>query len=200
MTQVGETAPTADDRVIAVAGSHIRQTLDSGRCPQVTSFFDEATFTATHVAYDRETKRTAIIDPVLDFDPAAGHTTHASADAVANFVTELGLRVDWLLETHAHADHLSAAAYLQERLGGTIAIGHDIVTTDGSFAAIDASDTALRTQATAMPILIAALGSTVASTTNFTPLASIFLPRYSGVRPTMSPAMNTVKITKSTMP
>ena len=136
MTQVGETAPTADDRVIAVAGSHIRQTLDSGRCPQVTSFFDEATFTATHVAYDRETKRTAIIDPVLDFDPAAGHTTHASADAVANFVTELGLRVDWLLETHAHADHLSAAAYLQERLGGTIAIGRDIVTVQRTFAGI----------------------------------------------------------------
>ncbi len=131
-----EAAPFADDRMITVASAHIRLALDSGQCPQVKTFFDEATFTATHVVYDPGTRRAAILDPVLDFDPAAGRTSHSSLDAVTAFVREQRLSIDWLLETHAHADHLSAAATLRDRLGGTIAIGRDIVTVQRTFASI----------------------------------------------------------------
>ena len=86
--------------------------------PDVKTFFDEATFTATHVVWDPETKRAAIIDSVHDYDPKSGRTDTASADAVIAFVQENGLEVDWILETHVHADHLTAAPYLQEKLGG----------------------------------------------------------------------------------
>ncbi|MGK2899339.1 MAG: MBL fold metallo-hydrolase [Burkholderiaceae bacterium] len=92
----------------------------------IRSFFDPATFTVTHVVADAAARRAAIIDPVLDYDPKAGRTSTANADAVIAFVREAGLTVDWLLETHAHADHLSAAPYLKEQLGGTLAIGAGI--------------------------------------------------------------------------
>ena len=103
---------------------------------QVRSFFDEATFTATHVVSDRATGKAAIIDSVLDFDPASGRTSTTSADAVIAYIREQGLTVEWLLETHAHADHLSAAPYLQERLGGTLAIGRHIVTVQQVFGKV----------------------------------------------------------------
>ena len=93
----------------------------------VRPYFDEATNTATYVVHDAATGRAAVIDSVLDFDAASGRTSTASADAVVAHVVGEGLTVDWLLETHAHADHLSAAPYLQERLGGRLAIGRGIV-------------------------------------------------------------------------
>ena len=93
----------------------------------IRSFFDPATFTVTHVVADVQAGRAAIIDPVLDYDPKSGCTSTASADAVIAWVREQGLAVDWLLETHAHADHLSAAPYLQQQLGGRLAIGAHIV-------------------------------------------------------------------------
>jgi len=102
--------------------------------PVIRTFFDEPTFTATHVVHDPATRRAAIIDSVLDFDQAAGRTSHASADAVIAYVRDEGLTVDWLLETHAHADHLSAAPYLKAQLGGTVVIGRDIVTVQTVFA------------------------------------------------------------------
>jgi len=92
----------------------------------IRSFFDPATFTVTHVVADAQAKRAAVIDPVLDYDPKSGHTSTANADVVIAFVRDAGLKVDWLLETHAHADHLSAAPYLKEQLGGTLAIGAHI--------------------------------------------------------------------------
>ena len=92
----------------------------------IRSFFDPATFTVTHVVADAQAKRAAVIDPVLDYDPKSGHTSTANADVVIAFVRDTGLKVDWLLETHAHADHLSAAPYLKEQLGGTLAIGAHI--------------------------------------------------------------------------
>ena len=101
-------------------------TIAAGPSPQVISLFDEATFTATHLVFDPETRHAAIIDSVLDFDPASGRTSHGSADRLVALVAEHGLHVEWILETHAHADHLSAAPYLQEKLGGKIAIGKDI--------------------------------------------------------------------------
>lgn len=106
------------------------------RAPQVKTFFDEPTFTASHVVYDPIAKVGAIIDSVLDFDQAAGRTHTDSADKVVAFVKEHGLTIDWLLETHAHADHLSAAPYLQENLGGQLAIGEDIVTVQNVFGEI----------------------------------------------------------------
>jgi len=94
--------------------------------PVVASFFDEATFTASHVVHDPETRRAAVVDSVLDYDPASGRTSRGSADRIIAYVRENGLAVDWLLETHAHADHLSAAPYLKRELGGQIAIGKAI--------------------------------------------------------------------------
>ena len=99
----------------------------------IKAFFDDATNTVSYVVHDPATKRAAIIDSVLDYDPAAGRTSFASADKIIAFVKEHDLAIDWLLETHAHADHLSAAPHLQEKLGGQIAIGEHIVTVQNSF-------------------------------------------------------------------
>jgi len=104
--------------------------------PSVTAFFDEATFTVTYVAADPGSGHAAIIDPVLDYDPAAGRTSTASADAVAAFVSDNGLTVDWILETHVHADHLSAAPYLREKLGGQVAIGRNVAVVQQAFKGV----------------------------------------------------------------
>ena len=103
------------------------------KIPVIKAFFDQATYTVTYVVHDTETKGAAIIDSVFDFDPASGRTSFDSADEVIAYVNEHGLKVEWLLETHAHADHLSAAPYLQEKLGGKIAIGEHIVTVQNVF-------------------------------------------------------------------
>lgn len=94
--------------------------------PEIRTFFDRETFTASHVVIDPATLSCAIIDSVLDFDPAAGRTSTKNADDIVAFVEERGLTVQWVLETHAHADHLSAAPYLKQRLGGKIGIGEHI--------------------------------------------------------------------------
>lgn len=94
--------------------------------PQVASFHDKATSTFTHVAYDRDGGHAAIIDPVLDYDPSSARTSTGSADLVLGFVAAHRLSVDWILETHAHADHLTAAAYLKGKTGAKVAIGHGI--------------------------------------------------------------------------
>lgn len=104
--------------------------------PVIRSFFDEATFTVTHVVADPVTNRAAIVDSVLDYDPASGRTSTASADAVAEYVRSNDLRVDWILETHVHADHLTAAPYLKEKLGGKIGIGAEIRTVQSVFGEI----------------------------------------------------------------
>jgi glyoxylase-like metal-dependent hydrolase (beta-lactamase superfamily II) len=104
--------------------------------PIVKAFFDEPTFTVSYVVHDAETSRAAIIDSVLDYDPDSGRTSTASADAIIAYVQETGLAVDWLLETHAHADHLSAAPYLKDKLGGQIAIGEHIVTVQEVFGGL----------------------------------------------------------------
>lgn len=94
--------------------------------PQIEGFYDTITGTISYVVYDQPQGHAAIIDPVLDYDPKSGHTKTLSADKVISFVHEQELTVDWILETHAHADHLSSARYLQEKLGGRIAIGEHI--------------------------------------------------------------------------
>ena len=104
--------------------------------PATQAFFDPATWTVTYVVADTQSRRAAIIDPVLDYDPKSGRTSTASADQVLAFVRAQGLQVDWILETHAHADHLSAAHYLKEQVGGRIAIGENIRTVQSTFKAI----------------------------------------------------------------
>ena len=104
--------------------------------PQVRSFHDPATFTFTHVVYDRVGGRAAVVDPVLDFDPAAARISTASADRVLAFVREHGLTVDWILETHAHADHLTAAAHLKRETGAKVAIGRGITDVQERFKAL----------------------------------------------------------------
>ena len=102
----------------------------------VKSFFDPATNTVTHVVSDPATAKAAIIDSVLDYDPKSGRTSRASADEVIAHVREAGLSVEWLLETHAHADHLSAAPYLKTHVGGQIGIGSHICQVQGVFKEI----------------------------------------------------------------
>ena len=104
--------------------------------PEVKAFFDEATFTVTYVVSDPATRRAAIIDPVLDYDPASGRTSTTSADAVIEYVKEQVLDIDWILETHVHADHLSGAPYLQEQIGGQIAIGANVTAVQQTFKKI----------------------------------------------------------------
>ena len=123
------TLSRAQDQVRAVLHGDIR-------APHVQAFFDEPTFTASYVVHDPATNDAAIIDSVLDFDHAAGRTSFESADRILAFVQEEGLKVRWILETHAHADHLSAAPYLQEKLGGELAIGAEIVTVQNVFGKI----------------------------------------------------------------
>lgn len=91
--------------------------------PTVEPFFHEATGSYSYVVFDPVALRAAVIDPVLDYDPVSGCASHEAAHALAEFVGRMGLRVDWILETHVHADHLSAAAYLKQRLGGRVGIG-----------------------------------------------------------------------------
>lgn len=104
--------------------------------PRVKGFFDPATFTITYVVADPETRRAAIVDPVWDYDPKAARTATHSADAVLAYVRDQGLGVDWILETHAHADHLSAAPYLKEKTGAGIAIGEHITAVQKTFKAL----------------------------------------------------------------
>lgn len=103
---------------------------------QIQAFFDEATFTVTYLVSDPQTKTAAIVDSVLDYDPKSGRTSTASADAALAAAKRADLRVDWILETHAHADHLSAGSYLRAKTGAKIAIGEHIVTVQKTFGPI----------------------------------------------------------------
>ena len=97
------------------------------------AFFDPKTWTVTYVVWDAATLRAAVIDPVLDYDFKSGHTSSTSADQVLAYLAEHALQIDWILETHAHADHLSGARYLQQRVGGRIAIGENIRAVQATF-------------------------------------------------------------------
>ena len=127
----------SDDTNIEKAIEQVNGVLAGNpRAPHVKAFFHEPTFTATYVVSDDQTKRAAIIDSVWDFDQPSGRTSLEAADEIIDYVREAGLTVDWILETHAHADHLSAAPYLQEKLGGEMAIGRGIVTVQGVFGKV----------------------------------------------------------------
>jgi len=100
---------------------------------QIESFFDEATNTVSYIVFDRSTHACAVVDSVLDYDPKSGRTSTASADRIIARVRELGARLEWILETHVHADHLSAAPWIKQQLGGRLGIGEHIVTVQQVF-------------------------------------------------------------------
>ncbi|TCS42041.1 MBL fold metallo-hydrolase [Reinekea marinisedimentorum] len=102
----------------------------------VKTFFDQATFTYTHVLHDPETMQAAIFDSVLNYDPKSGRTDTQSADEVIAYVQDAGLTLQWQLETHVHADHLSAAPYIKQKLGGKVAIGDHITIVQETFKSI----------------------------------------------------------------
>lgn len=104
--------------------------------PEITSFFDEATNTVSYVVADKNSKKCAVIDSVLDFDYRSGRTSTQSADRIIEFIAAANYENQWILETHAHADHLSASAYLKEHLGGSTAIGAHIIDVQRTFSKI----------------------------------------------------------------
>jgi len=126
MTQTDVVLQAATEQVVRAAS-------DAALRPEIASFFDPATYTVTYIVSDPATGEAAIVDSVLDFDPNSGRTATASADKVIDHIASHNLKVTWLLETHAHADHFSAAPYLQEKLGGKIAIGAEITTVQNVF-------------------------------------------------------------------
>lgn len=104
--------------------------------PDVKAFFDEATYTVSYVVADPDTKKCIIIDPVLDYDPKSGRTSTALADQIIEWVSSCALEVEWILETHVHADHLTSAPYLKEKLGGRTGIGDRIPVIQKTFSTI----------------------------------------------------------------
>lgn len=104
--------------------------------PEVTAFFDEATNTVSYVVKDPASSSCAVVDSVLDFDYASGRTSFASADRIIDFIASQQLRPEWLIETHVHADHLSASPYIQRKLGGKIGIGDRIAVVQNTFGKI----------------------------------------------------------------
>ncbi|NII10930.1 MBL fold metallo-hydrolase [Oleiagrimonas sp. C23AA] len=104
--------------------------------PSVETFFHEPTNTFSYVVWDPQTQQAAVIDSVLDYDAAAGRTAHESADQIIDFVRKSGLAVSWVIDTHVHADHLSAAPYIRDTLGGLLAIGEHIRTVQDTFGTL----------------------------------------------------------------
>ncbi|KLE35915.1 MBL fold metallo-hydrolase [Aurantiacibacter luteus] len=121
-----DNAPS-DPALNAATAQVLRAQDDKALRPSIAGFFDEATNTVSYVVHDPATKAAAIIDSVLDYDAAAGRTSNGSADRIVEYVEKNVLSVAWVIETHAHADHISAAPYLQQKLGGKLAIGREIV-------------------------------------------------------------------------
>ena len=122
----------AADASLLTALEQVRTTRVSS-APEIRTVFDEATNTATHVVWDRGTRRAAIIDSVLDYDPASGRIGAESAERLVDLVRTEGLTVDWLLETHVHADHLTAAKHLQGILGGAIGVSRSVTRVQAAF-------------------------------------------------------------------
>ena len=104
--------------------------------PEVEAFFDEPTNTISYIVKDPSSDACAIIDSVMDLDYAAGRITHESADRMIAYIKERGLKLEWIIETHVHADHLSAAPYLQQELGGKIGVGEGIMIIQKTFGKI----------------------------------------------------------------
>jgi len=122
--------------------------------PLVHGIFDPATWTVTYVVFERVGGACAIIDSVLDYDPKSGRTSHTSADQVVSFVRANNLQVRWILETHAYADHLTAASYLKEKLGGQIGIGAHITTVQQVFQKVFNLEPEFKTDGSQFDVLL----------------------------------------------
>jgi glyoxylase-like metal-dependent hydrolase (beta-lactamase superfamily II) len=109
---------------------------DLTRVPEVVPFFDPATHTISYVVHDPESPACAVIDPVMDFDYASGRIGFQHADTMIAYIRERGWQLEWLIETHAHADHLSAAPYIQRHLGGKLGIGDNIKLVQETFGKV----------------------------------------------------------------
>jgi glyoxylase-like metal-dependent hydrolase (beta-lactamase superfamily II) len=118
--------------------------IDLSVQPDVTAFFDRETNTVSYVVADPRSSACAVIDPVMDLDWPSGRITFASADAIIAHMVQRGLTLEWLIETHAHADHLSAAPYIQDKLGGKLGIGEGIQTVQDVFGKVFNEGTAFR--------------------------------------------------------
>ena len=116
------------------AGEQVAQELRPAVSPEIRAFFDEATNSVSYLVADPATRAAAAIDPVLGFDPVSGRIDHEGADRILSAAEEGGYSIAWILETHAHADHLSAAQYLKRRTGAKLAIGAGIRKVQGAFA------------------------------------------------------------------
>ena len=128
---------SSGDPALRAAQTNASEALgQGGRRPLVTSFFDEATFTVSHVVKDPDSAACAIIDSVLDFDAASGRTATHGAERLLAHVNEGAMQVQWILETHPHADHLTAASWLRARTGGRVAIGDHITAVQRVFGDI----------------------------------------------------------------
>jgi len=114
----------------------MKDTASAAIKPEVTGFFDDATNTVTYVVKDPNSNACAVVDSVMDIDYAAGRITYDHADRIIDFVRRNDLKVEWLIETHVHADHLSAAPYLQRELGGKLGIGRNITIVQDTFGKI----------------------------------------------------------------
>jgi len=117
----------SDNAMNAASEQIARAQAEKALRPSIAGFFDEATNTVSYVVHDPESGEAAVIDSVLDYEAASGRTSHGSAELVLEYISSHNLKVTWLIETHAHADHISAAPYLQEKLGGKLAIGRGII-------------------------------------------------------------------------
>ena len=104
--------------------------------PEIKAFFDNDTNTISYVVKDPEGSACAVIDPVMDIDYAAGRISYQGADAIIDYITRNKLELEWIIETHVHADHLTAAHYIQEKLGGKIGIGEKVLIVQETFAKI----------------------------------------------------------------
>jgi glyoxylase-like metal-dependent hydrolase (beta-lactamase superfamily II) len=109
---------------------------ETAKRPEVTSFFDEPTNTVSHIVRGSASRRCGVIDSVLDYDAASGRTVTESADDLITFIRERGLEFEWILETHVHADHLSAARYIKDRRGGALGIGEKVSIVQASFGKV----------------------------------------------------------------
>ncbi|MGY6709457.1 MAG: MBL fold metallo-hydrolase, partial [Rhizobiaceae bacterium] len=108
-------------------------TPDTSVKPEVVAFFDEPTNTISYIVKDPNSDACAVIDSVMDIDYAAGRITYEGADAIIRYIEEKGWKLEWIIETHVHADHLSAAPYIQQKLGGKLGIGENITIVQDTF-------------------------------------------------------------------
>jgi len=110
--------------------------VEMSKKPEVTAFFDEATNTISYVVKDPDSQSCAVVDSVMDIDYAAGRISYEHADQIIDYISKNDLKLEWIIETHVHADHLSAAPYIQEKLGGKLGIGENILIVQDTFGKI----------------------------------------------------------------